>query len=452
MNNIKIDMPKAARLIISELENSGFKAYVVGGCVRDSLLGKFPFDWDITTSALPEQTVEIFKDYMVIPTGLKHGTVTIRIDEQNYEVTTFRAESGYNDSRHPESVEFVNDLSEDLKRRDFTVNALAYSEKEGLIDLYGGLDDLNNKIIRAVGDPSERFTEDALRILRGARFVSSLGFSIEDETLIAMKKHKGLLDKISAERVFVEMDKLLTGEFVKKSLLECSEIIFQVIPELGYTYNFLQHSKWHLYDVYTHTVVALSTIRSDSQLRWCMLLHDVGKPSTFFQDERGEGHFYGHPEISEEIARKVLRRLKAPTAFTRRVCLLIKHHDRRFPTDRAEFKRLLAELGEENVFALVEIKIADNEGQGTELALNASKKVIESKCFAEEIIASGECYRLKDLAVDGVTAHDCGLDGVDIGDALSSILERVIDGELPNDKEILTKELKRLSEDKSAKS
>ena len=438
-SNIKIFAPKGAKLIIETLEKNGFSAYAVGGCVRDSLLGKTPYDWDITTSALPEKIMEIFSGFEVIPTGLKHGTVTVRIDGQNYEVTTFRTESGYSDSRHPEKVEFVSDLKEDLRRRDFTVNAMAYNEKDGLIDLYGGFEDLNGKIIRAVGNPEERFIEDALRILRGVRFSATLGFKIEEKTFEAMRKHKGLLDKISVERVFAEMDKLLVGKSVENALLDYSEIIFQIIPELKKSHNFLQHTKWHLHDVYTHTVIALSAIKADCQLRWCMLLHDVGKPDTFFLDENGAGHFYGHPEVSEKIAREVFKRLKSPTAFKQRVCLLIKYHDKPFPNGRTKLKRLLNELGEKTVLDLCEIKLADNFGQGTQLALAENKTVLDKKAEIEQIINSGECYKLKDLKISGQDAIDCGFKGEEIGAALGAVLDDVINENVPNDRELLIK-------------
>lgn len=445
-SDFKISLPKDVEVIISRLEERGYKAYAVGGAVRDSLLGKSPDDWDVTTSAVPDGILEVFSDLTVIKTGVKHGTVTVRLNGKNYEVTTFRRDGDYLDSRRPESVEFSLDVKEDLMRRDFTVNAMAYNEKEGLIDLYGGIEDLNAKILRAVGDPLERFGEDALRILRGVRFASQTGFKIERETYEAMKKRRSLLSKVSAERVFAETDKLLKGDFVKEALLLYPEVIFEVIPELKPSYKFEQHTKWHLHDVYTHTAIATASIKNRSELRWCMLLHDIAKPEKFFTDENGVGHFYGHPELSSVMANGILKRLKAPTKFTERVCLLIKNHDKPFPKDRKKFKRLLCELGEENVRALILIKYADHEGQGTKLAIDSNSALKEAENLLDDIIKNSECFSLGGLEINGDDVKEVGFKGKEIGEVLQSVLEDIISGNIPNDRQKLLKSIQKRAE------
>ena len=437
MEKVKIILPPSVEEIISRLEGAGFSAYAVGGCVRDAMLGKIPFDWDVTTSAKPNQILEVFSYAQTIPTGLKHGTVTVRLRGENYEVTTFRTDGEYRDSRHPENVEFVTDIGEDLKRRDFTVNAMAYNPKEGLIDLYGGLSDLKKGIIRAVGCPKERFLEDALRVLRGIRFVSSTGFDVEEKTLLAMVETARNLNAVSVERIFVELDKLLLGKFVKKALTVAPEVIFSVIPELKKCYGFLQHSKWHLHDVYTHTATAVEGVKAESRLRWCMLLHDIGKPDKFFIDQKGEGHFYGHADLSEIIAEGILKRLKAPTRFSKDVLFLIKNHDAPFPSTRNKLKRKMSVIGERAVLDLCEVKLADGYGQGTELAKAESQKVKETKTVILDIISSGECYKLKDLKVSGADAGKIGFKGEEIGKVLDETLNLVICGNLENDREKL---------------
>ena len=445
---IKINIDRGAQEIISRLESFGYKGYAVGGCVRDSLLGKNPYDWDITTNAHPEKTCEIFKDYPIIPTGLKHGTVTVRVGKKNYEVTTFRCDGEYFDSRHPESVGFVNDISEDLKRRDFTINAIAYNENDGLIDLYGGLFDLNNKIIRAVGNSYDRFTEDALRILRGVRFSAQLGFSVEEETLKAMNLLSKNLNKVSVERVFVELEKLLTGEYVKDALYTCYEVIFSIIPELRKSYKFNQHSKWHSFDVYGHTVEAVGHIENEKILRFTMLFHDIGKPDKFFMSEDGQGHFYGHPERSKEITAEILKRLKAPTSFSKEVLLLVENHDKYIPIDRFKIKKALNKFGEKNFFRLIKIKLADNHAQATQLALNECDTVNKLKELAEDIVKSEECFSLKTLKVDGKDASEVGFKGKEIGEVLDTILSDVMAGNIPNDRQALMKSLMKRKERK----
>lgn len=441
---VEIKIEKGAEKIISILEESGYEAYAVGGCVRDSVMGKIPNDWDITTSALPETVCEIFKRFLyeVLPTGIKHGTVTVRIDDKNYEVTTFRTESEYDDFRRPKSVNFVGRIEEDLKRRDFTVNAMAYNPKRGLIDLYGGLSDIKNKKIKAVGNPYERFSEDALRILRGARFCSALGFDIDEETLSAMEKLSPNLNKVSVERVWSELEKLLKGRFVKKSLTDCFKVVFSVIPELEKCYKFNQHSKWHKYDVYGHIVESVSNIDDDLVLRLTMLLHDVGKPDKFFM-RNGEGHFYGHPIRSKEIAEEVFKRLKVPVQVSKDALFLIEKHDKIIPSDKIKIKKELYAIGEKNFFNLMKVKNADNKAQATEIALEENLKVRQVEQLAKEIVENGECYKLEDLKVDGKDVIKFGFSGKKVGEILQSILFDVINGNLKNDREVLLKSLER---------
>ena len=443
MKQVNILIPDGALEILTRLEEKGYEAYVVGGCVRDSLMGKIPYDWDVTTSAFPEEIIEVFKGEQVILTGIKHGTVTVRIKDENYEITTFRSEGEYLDSRHPSSVSFVRDISEDLKRRDFTVNAMAYSPTRGLIDLYGGVLDLENGLIRAVGNPNERFCEDALRILRGVRFVSATGFSLDGSTLEAMKNKASLLKKISAERIFVELDKLLLGDYVAKSLLDAPDIIFEIIPELKKCYNFEQHSKWHSYDVYKHIVYAVKGIKPSRELRWCMLLHDVAKPDKFFIDEKGEGHFYGHADLSEKFAYQIMKRLKAPTKLINDVCFLVKNHDRPFPQNDIRFKLRLSEIGEEYARDLIAVKYADNFAQATKKAQEERVNISYLENRINEVFNRGDCLYIKDLAVDGNDVLKKGFKGKEVGEVLKKLLVDVIAGNIENDREKLLNSIEK---------
>ena len=339
-SSVRITMPAYVREIIDRLNSRGVFAYAVGGAVRDCVLGLAPDDWDVASSALPEEIESAFSDYRVIETGIKHGTVSVVAGGNVVEITTFRKESGYSDNRHPDAVEFVGDIAEDLRRRDFTVNSLAYNEKDGLIDLYGGLSDIENKIIRTVGNAEERFSEDSLRILRAVRFSSKLGFSIEEQTLAAAEKMKSRLENVSAERIFSELVKTLCGKDVFNALMNYREIIAEIVPEIRPCFDFDQHSKWHLYDVYEHIVRSVAAIAPEPALRMTMFLHDIAKPAAFFMRD-GEGHFYGHAEMSAVIAEKILKRLKAPVAFREKVLFLIKRHDVPFPESDFKLKKLL---------------------------------------------------------------------------------------------------------------
>lgn len=434
--DLTIKLPETIKFVLGKLEKNGFSAYAVGGAVRDYILGNPANDWDVTTSALPDETEKVFSGFKVIKTGIKHGTVTVIVNGCPVEITTFRKESGYTDNRHPDNVEFVSDLAEDLKRRDFTVNSLAYNEKEGLIDLYGGLSDLKNEIIRTVGDPRERFSEDALRILRAVRFSSKLGFTIEEKTYAAAKELKENLKNVSAERIFSEFTKTLCGKNVKNALLFYHEIITEIIPEMKPCVGFEQHSKWHLYDVYEHIVRSVEYIRPTAELRFTMFFHDIGKPDCFFTRD-GEGHFYGHPEVSAEKTDKILRRLKAPTAFREEVVFLVKNHDVRLSDSEIKNRKKLNEIGKERFFLLLDVKKADNAAQGTALAEKEGKEIDKIRVIAEKIIENGEIYDIKQLKISGEDLIKTGFSGKEIGEEMEKLLNACMENNLGNDEESL---------------
>lgn len=434
--DLTIKLPETIKFVLGKLEKNGFSAYAVGGAVRDYILGNPANDWDVTTSALPDETEKVFSGFKVVKTGIKHGTVTVIVNGCPVEITTFRKESGYTDNRHPDNVEFVSDLAEDLKRRDFTVNSLAYNEKEGLIDLYGGLSDLKNEIIRTVGDPRERFSEDALRILRAVRFSSKLGFTIEEKTYAAAKELKENLKNVSAERIFSEFTKTLCGKNVKNALLFYHEIITEIIPEMKPCVGFEQHSKWHLYDVYEHIVRSVEYIRPTAELRLTMFFHDIGKPDCFFTRD-GEGHFYGHPEVSAEKTDKILRRLKAPTAFREEVVFLVKNHDVRLSDSEIKNRKKLNEIGKERFFLLLDVKKADNAAQGTALAEKEGKEIDKIRAIAEKIIENGEVYDIKQLKISGEDLIKTGFSGKEIGEEMEKLLNACMENNLGNDEESL---------------
>ncbi len=434
--DLTIKLPETIKFVLGKLEKNGFSAYAVGGAVRDYILGNPATDWDVTTSALPDETEKVFSGFKVVKTGIKHGTVTVIVNGCPVEITTFRKESGYTDNRHPDNVEFVSDLAEDLKRRDFTVNSLAYNEKEGLIDLYGGLSDLKNEIIRTVGDPRERFSEDALRILRAVRFSSKLGFTIEEKTYAAAKELKENLKNVSAERIFSEFTKTLCGKNVKNALLFYHEIITEIIPEMKPCVGFEQHSKWHLYDVYEHIVRSVEYIRPTAELRLTMFFHDIGKPDCFFTRD-GEGHFYGHPEVSAEKTDKILRRLKAPTAFREEVVFLVKNHDVRLSDSEIKNRKKLNEIGKERFFLLLDVKKADNAAQGTALAEKEGKEIDKIRAIAEKIIENGEVYDIKQLKISGEDLIKTGFSGKEIGEEMEKLLNACMENNLGNDEESL---------------
>ena len=433
-------LPQTVCLCIRLLEDAGHRAYAVGGCVRDSLLGLQPHDYDLCTSATPEQIRQIFKDYPLVRNGEKHGTVGVILEGQLYEITTFRTEGGYTDSRHPDWVEFVTDIKEDLARRDFTVNAMAYSPTEGYIDPWGGQQDLENHILRAVGEPRRRFTEDALRILRGVRFALRFGLTPEAETEKAMRELAPLMDNLARERVFDELCKLIVRAKAE-DLLRFAPILTQVIEELAPCVGFLQHSPHHSYDVYTHTAHVVEATAPELSLRLAALLHDIGKVPTFSTDENGRGHFYGHAEISADMANNILNRLKAPTALRERVVFLIRHHMTPFEPDKRLLRRRLGKWGEDAVYALLALQKADFCSKGT---TGDQADFGQIAALLAELKAEDACLTLKDLAVTGSDLIALGFaPGPGIGACLAGLLSQVQDEVLPNTKEALLSEAKK---------
>ena len=436
-----IKVPRGALSVLKRLENAGYEAYIVGGCVRNAFLGITPDDFDITTSARPEETERVFSDLRTVETGIKHGTVTVISDGEPYEITTFRADGEYTDGRHPESVSYSDNLETDLARRDFTVNAMAYSPKRGLVDIFGGIDDLKNGVLRAVGDPDKRFTEDALRILRALRFASVYGFEIEQKTAASAKRLARRISLLSGERVFSELKKLLVGDFCERVLLDFPEIICEALPELRPTVGFDQHSPHHVYDVYTHSVKAVTYSPKDAVVRIAALLHDVGKPETFSIGKDGAGHFYGHSEESVRLAEQALLRLKTDSNTLNIVRTLIKYHDPVIPTEEKSVKRWLNKLTPNVLLQLLELKKADNMAQVSDPEASETCKARLAgyagiRAIIDRINAENACFSIKQLAVNGDDLAELGVPrNKEMGKALSLILDAVISGEVGNSRD-----------------
>ena len=421
-------LPPYVENCISALEAQGFAAYAVGGCVRDALLGLTPHDYDLCTAARPEQIKAIFAGHNLVLAGEKHGTVGVVTQGEVVEITTFRREGDYLDNRHPERVDFVTDVTQDLARRDFTVNAMAYSPSRGFADPFGGRQDLARKVLRAVGEPAQRFREDSLRILRGVRFAVRFGLETEEATGRAMEELAPLMDNLARERVMEELCKLLPA-VQAEDLLRYAPILCQVIPELAPTVGFQQRNPHHIYDVYTHTAYVVAAVPPKLHLRWAALLHDVGKPETFTVDDRGNGHFYGHGAQSARMADGVLRRLKASNDLRERVMTLVEQHMTRLQADKKQIRRWLSRLGEEMLWDLLDLQAADFGGKGVE----ASEDQAEIRRLLAEILAEESCLGLKDLAVNGRDLMALGYVGPEIGRMLQRLLERVLDEQIPND-------------------
>lgn len=431
-------LPKPVSSAIEKLNQAGYEAYIVGGCVRDALRGAVPSDYDLTTSAMPTETEEVFSEYRIIETGLKHGTVTVLADGEPLEITTFRVDGEYEDHRRPKEVSFTRSLSEDLARRDFTVNAMAYSPESGLVDIFGGREDLKNGIIRAVGDPDKRFDEDALRILRAMRFASVLDFRIEEKTGLSMISHAELLSDVSAERINIELSKLLLGKACGRILTEYAVILGNIIPEIIPCFGFDQQNYHHIYDVYAHTVKAVESCPTDRNVRMAALLHDIGKPSVFTVGIDGVGHFYGHSEKSMEIAEAVLNRLKFDNRSKNEILTLIKYHDPVIEPTDAAVGRWARRLGTDTLLKLIDLKRADCLAQAPECyARLEGYGEIEKK--VRELIEKNSCLSLKTLAVKGGDLIETlgFAAGKQIGDILSQLLDLVVSGALPNDKQAL---------------
>ncbi len=433
-NNILL--PPPVLTCLNRLEAAGHQGYVVGGCVRDALLGLTPQDYDLCTDALPEEMARIFSDHHLVHSGEKHGTLGVVIQGQVIEITTFRTEGGYRDGRHPDWVKFVPDVKEDLARRDFTVNAMAYSPTGGYIDPFGGQKDLENHILRAVGDPATRFAEDALRILRGVRFSVGYHLTPHPQTQTAMFALAERMDGLARERVFDELCKLLPM-VTAADLKRFAPILVQVIPELAPCLDFDQHSPHHKYDVYTHTAYVVETAPPTLPLRWAALLHDTGKPAAFTRDETGRGHFKGHAKISAQIADAVLSRLKAPTALRQRVVFLTEHHMLPLEPDKKLLRRRLGKYGPEAVRELLALQEADFGSKGTGTPDEGTVFSQIRQCI-DQLLAEDACLGIRDLAVNGRDLMDLGIaPGPRLGACLEALLSQVQDECLPNEKNAL---------------
>ena len=407
--------------------------------MRDSLLGKTPNDWDITTSAKPEDMKSVFADFHCIDTGIKHGTVTVVIDGEPLEITTFRLDGEYEDNRHPKSVTFTSDLGADLGRRDFTVNAMAYSKMTGTVDLFGGQNDLKNGIIRCVGDPDRRFNEDALRILRALRFASALDFEIEEKTAQSLLKNRALLGNISEERIAKELLKLVCGKGAKRILTDFAPVLFEILPELQPMYKNSHDNPHHCYDIYEHTLIAVESIDPEPTLRFAMLLHDCGKPAVKKFDENGVAHFYGHQRISAEISAQILARLKVSNKFRDEILFLVSNHDRWELYENTEkMPRYLSKFGLDGVLNLLKVMRADVLAQSPEYRYRLDQ-IADAEETAKNLAAQKPCLSLSELQINGRTLMDIGIpQGRKLGAVLAQLLDEVIDGVTKNTQEALT--------------
>ena len=431
------ELPRGAAFVLKRLHDAGYQAYVVGGCVRDTLLGIAPKDWDVCTNALPHEMQRVFGDCHVIETGLQHGTLTVMYDHEPYEVTTFRVDGEYTDHRHPDEVIFVTDVREDLSRRDFTVNAMAWSEETGVVDAFGGQEDLAARLIRCVGDARKRFGEDALRIMRAMRFASVYGFAIDPDTDEAIHELKSTLADVAAERIRVELAKLLCGAGAGNILRTYRDVIFTLFPALAPMDGFDQRTPHHLWDVWEHTVRAVEAVPATETLRLAMLLHDCGKIAAFSVDDRGEGHAYGHEEHSVRIAQKVLADLKLDNATRDRVLTLIGSHGWPVTPERRLLKRRLNQLGEEALRQLIEVKRADALATGTKDAAAVEAHRVQTMSALDALLAENPCVTLRDMAVNGRDLMSMGAKGRAVGETLQWLLEQVLDENLPNDRDAL---------------
>ncbi len=439
-----MELPGTVSDLIARLEKAGYSAYAVGGCVRDTLLSKVPHDWDLCTSARPEEMQEVFRGERVAETGLKHGTLTVIMDHIPYEITTFRTDGNYTDHRHPDSVTFVNDVSGDLARRDFTVNAMAYSPRSGLVDLFGGQEDLSRRVIRCVGVPRERFQEDALRILRALRFASVFDFSVDQETSEALRLLAPSLKNVAAERIREELLKLLCGTGAGRILRSYPDVLSVIIPEIAPMVGYDQRNHHHHFDLWEHTVQSLENVLPEPDLRLTMLLHDTGKPSVCTVDEKGEAHYRGHHAVSAKIAERVTEDLRFDRETRERVTRLVYYHDMHMRTatgavnlDRTFLLRQLNRFGEKDLRALFRIHCADRTATGYSSPERERARLAERLEALDMLLAEQPCFTLKDLAVNGNDLKALGLSGPALGDALQQLLDAVMDGRIPNEKEQL---------------
>ncbi|EJO5347270.1 HD domain-containing protein [Clostridium botulinum] len=441
--DIKIEMPKRVKYIIDILQENDYEAYIVGGAVRDSLLEREVNDWDITTSANPEEVINIFENlgYKIIPTGLKHGTVTILIESIGYEVTTFRVDGEYEDNRHPKEVKFTSNLKEDLKRRDLTINAMAYNDKTGLVDYFNGLEDLNNKIIRCVGTAKDRFNEDSLRMLRCIRFASQLNFNIEESIKFNITKLSMNIKNVSMERIREELCKILVSSNPTYGIRNIAKLnlIDYIIPELKDCVDFKQHNIHHDKDVYEHILSVVENVPNKLELRLAALLHDIGKPRCFSMGDNGQGHFYGHQKISADMAKDILKRLKFDNKTIDKVDKLVYNHMTRYNKLRtSSIKKFINKVGIDNLDDLFELQIADIKGSAKEY--HSFNNVLNLKIKCEKILSEKQPLTIKDLDIDGHDLMNLGIkQGKEIGIMLNKLLDITLENPNLNNKEDLIK-------------
>lgn len=434
---MKITLPRKVLMIINNLQLHGYEAFAVGGCVRDSILARRPEDWDITTSARPEEIKKLFRK--TVDTGIEHGTVTVLIGKDSFEVTTYRVDGAYEDGRHPTEVRFTSRLEEDLQRRDFTINAMAYNDEIRLVDVFGGMRDLNHHLIRCVGDPKERFSEDALRILRAVRFSAQLNFPIEPYTAEAIKELAPTLAKISAERIQAELVKLLVSPHPER-IRDAYElgITKVILPEWDAMTGVEQNTPHHKYDVAEHTIRSMKYVKRDKILRLTMLFHDMGKPAVKTTDESGRDHFKGHALVSEEIARTVMRRLKFDNDTVKKVTRLVCYHDYRVEATPQNVRRAMNRIGVDLFPYYLAVRMADAKAQSPYRRREKIENIVAMRELYQEALRNEECVTLRQLAVSGRDLMDLGMQpGRELGSMLSRLLEYVIDDPQRNDKEIL---------------
>ncbi len=439
-----IELPAEVKKIISVLEDAGYEAYAVGGCVRDSLFGQTPHDWDITTSAEPQAVKSLFN--RTIDTGLQHGTVTVRMGGQGFEVTTYRIDGDYGDGRHPDSVSFTKSLEEDLKRRDFTINAMAYNDEAGLVDIFGGQEDLKRGLIRCVGAPEERFREDALRILRAARFAARFGFEIDPEAKRVMKEKAETLHKVSAERIREEFVKLIVSPHpdMVRTLYELG-LTAVFLPEFDTMMATPQNTEHHMYDVGEHTIHVMENVPEDKVLRLAALFHDVGKPACRKTDAEGTDHFLGHPALGADMTADIMRRLKFDNATIESVTRLVRFHDERFPVTARNVRRFISRLGSEYFDDMLVLKRADVLGQSMYQRKEKLDRIDEMDRVGHEIMNNAEPLSVKDLAIGGKDLMDLGIArGPEIGAILKALLREVVDEPERNERETLLEEAEKL--------
>ena len=442
---MKISIPEKVNELLIKLNRNGFEAFIVGGCVRDSILGKTPHDWDICTNAKPDEIKECLTKYHTIDTGIKHGTVSVEIDKEIFEITTYRIDGEYSDNRHPKNVDFTTNIIDDLARRDFTINAIAYNDEKGIVDPYHGCEDLKLGTIRCVGEPEKRFREDALRIIRALRFASVYSFRIDSSTAQAILDNRILLNNVSAERIACELNRLVCGGGAEKILNDFRSAFAVFMPEIAQTFDFEQHTKHHNRDVWRHTTHAVSSIEAEPILRITMLFHDLGKPNACKRDADGTCHFKGHPKYSAIYANDILHRLKYPNYFIDTCLTLIIYHDVRFNGTKKQIKHVMNKIGEQNMALLFKVQRADILAQSE----YRQKEKLEAIDLAEnkfkEIISEKSCFTLKQLAVNGNDLINMGItEGKMIGSTLKLLLSLVIDEKVENTRGALLDKAKEI--------